>query len=69
MYRLLEVASSKGIGFQRFLTCCKQFAEDEGLMSLDFEEYDDVLPAQTMERFVRDFLQGLRSSVSDLELA
>lgn len=58
MYRMLSVARSHRIGFQPFFDLMQQSAEDRGLMDLEEEEFDNVVPLEVVQEFVADWLIG-----------
>ena len=58
MYRMLGVARSRRMGFQPFFDLMQQSAEDRGLMDLEEEEFDNVVPIEVIQEFIATWLDG-----------
>ena len=58
LYEMMSVARSHRKDFQSFFDLLQQSAEDKGLMDLEEEEFDDVVPLEIIREFITNWLVG-----------
>jgi hypothetical protein len=59
IFDLLHVADVAEIDFQSFVDLLQQVAEEGGMLNLENEKYDHVVPVQVIVQFATDFMGAL----------
>ena len=59
IFDLLHVADVAEIDFQSFVDLLQQVAEEGGMLNLENEKYDNVVPVQVIAQFATDFMGAL----------
>eukprot|EP01133_Synstelium_polycarpum_P016648 gene16648-19780_t len=58
MYQILSIKNYYGGDFRSFFDLMQRTAEEQGLMKLDEDELDDVVPLYCLKYFSKDFING-----------
>jgi len=66
MHLILGIKKTYGVDFQIFLDLMQRAAEEQGLMRLDVEKLDEVVPLVVSRQFAREFMNGFVKLMSEL---
>lgn len=69
IYEILNVKATHGVEFQYFFDLLQHAAEEDGLMSIDYEEMDDFVPLNICQKFARYFIKGFVRLMNQLGFA
>ncbi|EFA78415.1 hypothetical protein PPL_09066 [Heterostelium album PN500] len=58
MYQILSIKNYYGGDFRSFFDLMQRTAEEQGIMKLDEDELDDVVPLVILKNFSKDFISG-----------
>eukprot|EP00941_MAST-03F_sp_MAST-3F-sp1_P004592 g4592.t1 len=61
IYSLLKVRPNSGLELQQFIDLVQQAAEEIGLLDLDDDTMDDLVPIDVIRIFALDFIRGFRN--------
>ncbi|KAM3128202.1 hypothetical protein pb186bvf_019685 [Paramecium bursaria] len=66
MYEICNLKVMSNIDIQQFVDLLQQSGEEAGLMSLDQEELDEYIPLETCQEFIKNFLNGFKSLMTEI---
>ena len=66
LHRLFHIQRTHAIDFQTFLDMMQQVGEEMGLMDLDDQRYDYVVPLDVLRKFAADLLNGALQLIAEL---
>lgn len=59
VHEVLQIDDNYGYDVQRFFDLCQRTGEELGVMSIEDERLDELIPREALEMFARSFIQGL----------
>jgi len=66
MHQILGIKKTYGVDVQSFFDLMQRVAEEQGIMRLDEEKLDEVVPLEVLKQFARDFINGFLKLMSEL---
>lgn len=66
IHELLSIKESYGVTCQMLIVLMQNVGEEMGLMKLDDEELDDVVPLQVIHIFAQEFIDGFLKMMNEL---
>jgi len=66
MHSILGIKKTYGVDFQTFFDLMQRVAEEQGIMRLDVEKLDEVVPLSVSRQFAREFMNGFVKLMSEL---
>lgn len=66
VHRLLRIGPMYGLDSQEFLDLLQRVGEERGMMNIEDESLDDVVPLEVIEIFARGFVDGFLSLMRDI---
>eukprot|EP00163_Fabomonas_tropica_P025067 TRINITY_DN4319_c0_g1_i2.p1 TRINITY_DN4319_c0_g1~~TRINITY_DN4319_c0_g1_i2.p1 ORF type:complete len:226 (+),score=17.07 TRINITY_DN4319_c0_g1_i2:130-807(+) len=66
-YRIFQIEVMYGMHYQDFFDLLQRVGEEKGLLHLDAEHLDDVVPVSVMRDFAESLMEGFVSMMNDLD--
>eukprot|EP00742_Colponemidia_sp_Colp-10_P001015 GILJ01001097.1.p1 GENE.GILJ01001097.1~~GILJ01001097.1.p1 ORF type:complete len:228 (-),score=33.27 GILJ01001097.1:324-1007(-) len=68
LYEMLNARRVYGIDLQGFFDLMQQVGEEMGIMDIENESLDDIVPVVVVKQFCRDFIRGFRQMMKEVQL-
>lgn len=66
LHDLCKVKMMNGLDVQSFVDLLQQCGEEQGLMSLQNEEFDEFVPTVVIKEFVKEFFKGFSILMNEI---
>jgi len=66
MHSIMAIKKLYGMDFQEFFSLMQRVAEEQGIMKLEEEKLDEVVPLVVSRQFAREFINGFVKLMSEL---
>jgi len=67
VHEMFQVQATQGINFQAFFGMLQQDGEERGLMSLNEEVYDELVPVDVLREFATQFFDGFIELMKEIQ--